>query len=114
MTGAMMLNRQAMDNNFVRARLHRILASLALDERIFDVFVDEMEQQFVADPQLDSAITLLQAFIREGLWDAAAEKLILIDSKEPHHYLQRQLWEKQLAPIRILIRKNVRQAEHRQ
>jgi len=103
MTSAMMQNPQAISNHFVRARLHRINATLAWNEREFDSYVYALEQQFLANPQLATGVELVQSFLREGLWEAATEKLALVESRKPRHPLQRRLWENQLTVLRTVV-----------
>jgi hypothetical protein len=103
MTSAMLQNPQVISNHFVRARLHRINATLAWNEREFDSYVYELEQQFLANPQLATGIELVQSFLREGLWEAATEKLALVQARKPRHPLQRQLWENQLTMLQNLL-----------
>jgi hypothetical protein len=103
LSDAMLMNPRITTKRFVVARLHNINAQIALNDRDFIAYINELELSFVATPQISSAINLLSALCREGLWEAASEKLALIDSRTPKNIFHKRLWEKRLMPLRQLI-----------
>jgi hypothetical protein len=107
LTSGLAQNKRYPPNHFVIARIHAINARLAYEEHDFEQYVSEVESSFNASPQIDTGLDLIHAFTREQLWEAAHEKLLLVESRMPAHPLQKKLWQEKLGPTRSVIAKHL-------